>query len=338
MQQRGVMDREATLHDVAGKVGVSPRTVSRVVNDEGGYSEQTRRRVMAAVEELHYRPNMVARALITRRSGTVGLVGGDMTDPFFPALAEGIGHRAREAGQTMFFASTGSDPERQAEVLRSFWARAVDGVIVFPALDSIAQLTDYGERGLPIVVVDDVVDAPNVACVSFDLEGGGGLAATHLLERGCRRMGVISATVSPPRRRHRERGFLETLAQAHGDHQDPAIARTDPTVSGGETGLAQLLAQMPDLDGVFAYNDLVAIGAIRAAVASGRRVPEDIAVVGCDDIEMSSYVTPGLTTIRLDRSRLSAEAVAALGDLIDSPGERREAVVLGVELVVRESA
>ncbi len=332
------MDREATLHDVAGKVGVSPRTVSRVVNDEGGYSEQTRLRVMAAVEELRYRPNMVARALITKRSGIVGLVGGDMTDPFFPALAEGIQQRAGAAGQTMFFASTGSDPERQAEVLRSFWVRAVDGVIVFPALDSIEQLTDYGERGLPIVVVDDFLDAPNVACVSFDLEGGGGLAATHLLESGRQRMGVISATVSPPRRRHRERGFLRTLAETRGDYRSPAMARTDPTVKGGEAGLAQLLAQMPDLDGVFAYNDLVAIGAIRAAVASGRRVPEDIAVVGCDDIEMSTYMTPALTTIRLDRSRLSAEAVAALSDLIDSPGERRETVVLGVELVVRESA
>ncbi len=332
------MDREATLHDVAGKVGVSPRTVSRVVNDEGGYSEQTRRKVMAAVDELHYRPNMVARALITKRSGTVGLVGGDMTDPFFPALAEGIQQRARGAGQTMFFASTGSDPERQAEVLRSFWVRAVDGVIVFPALDSIDQLTDYGERGLPIVVVDDFLEAPNVACVSFDLEGGGGLAATHLLDRGCQQMGVISATVSPPRRRHRERGFLRTLADTRGDHRPPAMAQTDPTVKGGEAGLAELLAQMPDLDGVFAYNDLVAIGAVRAAVASGRRVPEDIAVVGCDDIEMSSYVTPALTTIRLDRSRLSAEAVAALSDLIGSPGAQRETVVLPVELVVRESA
>ncbi|WP_419943987.1 LacI family DNA-binding transcriptional regulator [Candidatus Poriferisodalis sp.] len=332
------MDREATLHDVAGKVGVSPRTVSRVVNDEGGYSEETRRKVMAAVEELHYRPNMVARALITKRSGTVGLVGGDMTDPYFGALAEGIQQRAREAGQTMFFASTRSNPERQAEVLRSFWARAVDGVIVFPALDSIEQLTDYGERGLPIVVVDDFLDAPNVACVSFDLHSGGRLAARHLLESGRRRMGVISTTVSPPRRRHREQGFVRTLEEAQDGRHAPAVSQTEPTVKGGEAGLAQLLSQMPDLDGVFAYNDLVAIGAVRAAVASGRRVPEDIAVVGCDDIEMSTYVTPALTTIRLDRSRLSTEVVAALGDLIESPGERREAVVLGVELAVRESA
>lgn len=332
------MDREATLHDVAGKVGVSPRTVSRVVNDEGGYSEETRRKVMAAVEELHYRPNMVARALITKRSGTVGLVGGDMTDPYFPALAEGIQQRAREAGQTMFFASTGSDPDRQAEVLRSFWARAVDGVIVFPALDSIDQLTDYGQRGLPIVVVDDLIEAPNVACVLFDLEEGGKLAARHLLDTGRRRMGVISATVSPPRRRHREHGFLGALTDAHDYHLPAVIAETDPTVSGGEAGFAELLSLMPDLDGIFAYNDLVAIGAIRAASASGRRVPDDIAVVGCDDIEMSTYVTPALTTIRLDRARLSCEAVAALGDLIDAPGERREPVVLPVELVARESA
>ncbi len=332
------MDREATLHDVAGKVGVSPRTVSRVVNDEGGYSPETRKKVLAAIEELRYRPNMVARALITKRSGTVGLVGGDMTDPFFPALAEGIQHRAREAGQTMFFASTGSDPDRQAEVLRSFWARAVDGVIVFPALDSIDQLTDYGRRGLPIVVVDDLVEAPNVACVLFDLAEGGRLAAQHLLSVGRRRMGVISATVSPPRRRHRERGFVAALTEADGDHLPAVTAEADPTVRGGEAGFAELLSLMPDLDGIFAYNDLVAIGAMRAAAASGRRVPDDIAVVGCDDIEMSTYITPALTTIRLDRGRLSNEAVAALGDLIDAPAQRRPPVVLPVELVARESA
>ena len=331
------MPKEVTLRDVATQVGVSARTVSRVVNDEGGFSEATRQRVLDAVEELGYQPNMLARGLITRRSGTVGLVGGGMTDPFFPALAEGIQRKAREAGRTMFFASTDSDPVRQADVLKSLWSHAVDGVIVFPALDTIHQLAGYARRGLPVVIVDDQADAPNLACVSFDLEAGAAMASRHLLDRGRRRLGMIASSLSPPRRRNRERGFLRGLRESAADASPSEVVRVLPTVEGGEFGMGQLLDRRPSVDGVFAYNDLVAIGAMRAAKARGRRVPDDIAVVGCDDIEMSSLVTPALTTIRLDRPLLSEEVTKALNELIDDPGIPRDPVMLPVELIARES-
>ncbi len=331
------MPKEVTLRDVATQVGVSPRTVSRVVNDEGGFSEATRQKVLDAVEQLGYQPNMLARGLITRRSGTVGLVGGGMTDPFFPALAERIQRKAREAGRTMFFASTDSDPARQADVLKSLWSHAVDGVIVFPALDTIDQLTSYARRGLPVVIVDDQADAPNLACVSFDLEAGAAMATRHLLDTGRSRLGMIASSLSPPRRRNRERGFLRGLRDSAAGASPPEVVRMLPTVEGGETGMGQLIDRRPDIDGVFAYNDLVAIGAMRAAKARGRRVPDDIAVVGCDDIDMSSLVTPALTTVRLDRPLLSEEVTQALHELIDAPGIPRDPVKLPVELVVRES-
>ena len=331
------MPREITLRDVATQVGVSPRTVSRVVNDEGGFSEATRQRVLDAVEKLGYQPNMLARGLITRRSGTIGLVGGGMTDPFFPALAEGIQREAREAGRTMFFASTDSDPQRQADVLRSLWSHAVDGVIVFPALDTIDQLTSYARRGLPVVIVDDQAEAPNLACVSFDLEAGAAMATRHLLDTGRRRLAMIASSLSPARRRNRERGFLRGLRESGASTSPPEVLRLLPTVEGGEAGMHQLLDRRPDVDGIFAYNDLVAVGAIRAAKARGRGVPDDLAVVGCDDIDMSSLVTPALTTIRLDRTHLSEQVTRALTELIDAPGLPRDPVILPVELVVRES-
>ena len=331
------MPREVTLRDVATEVGVSPRTVSRVVNDESGFSEATRQKVLDAVELLGYQPNMLARGLITRRSGTVGLVGGEMTDPFFPALAEGIQRIARESGRTMFFASTNSDPQRQADVLKSLWSHAVDGVIVFPALDTIEQLTGYARRGLPIVIVDDQTDAANLACVSFDLGAGAGLAARHLLDTARRSIGMIASVLSPPGRRNRERGFLRAMRESGIGYSPPEVVRVHPTVEGGESGLHELLDRRPDIDGLFAYNDLVAIGAMRAAKARGRGVPDDIAIIGCDDIEMSSLVTPSLTTVRLDRPRLSEEVTRALHELIDAPGTTRDPVVLPVELIVRGS-
>ncbi len=331
------MPRGATLRDVADKVGVSPRTVSRVVNDEGGFSEATRVRVLEAVEDLGYQPNMLARGLITRRSGTVGLVGVDMTDPFFPAMADGIQNAARETGRTMFFASNDGDPQRQAEVFRSLWSHAVDGVIVFPAPGTIDQLAGYARRGMPLVVVDDIVEFPNLASVSFDLEDGATKAAQHLLATGRRRIGMIGSEITVPRTRRRERGFLRAFENPPTGVQSPELVRVRPTLSGGADGLKLLLERRPDLDGIFTFNDSMAVGAMRAAQASGYRVPDDIAIVGCNDIEMSAVVNPGLTTIRLDRPRLSAEAIRVLHELIEEPASNPTPVVLPVELVIRES-
>ena len=325
-----------TLDDVAQRVGMSARTVSRVVNNEYGVAESTRKQVMEAIEELGYRPNLLARALITKRSGTVGLVGGDMTDPYFPSLAEAVHHQVSESGRTTFFACTGNDPARQDTVLRSLWSYAVDGVIVFPAPESLDQLRSYAQLGLRIVVVDDVVEAPGIACVRFDLESGARLGVRHLLDSGRRRVGMIASELSPVRRRRRERGFRAAFDEAGRDHA--AIVRSPPTVQGGEAAAASLLDLDPELDAILAYNDVMAIGAVRAVEARGRRVPDDIAVVGFDDVELSAYMRPALTTIRLDRSLLSLEVTRALHNFIDAPGDRFDPVVLPVELVVRQSA
>lgn len=332
---KGSMRRDVTLTDIAGQVGVSARTVSRVVNDEGGFSEATRRRVLDAIEKLGYRPNMMARGLITKRSSTVGLVGGDMTDPYFPAVAEGVQQAARASGRTMFFASTDSDADRQSEVLDSLRSHAVDGVIVFPAGDSLGQLADHARRGLPLVVIDDHLDCPNVACVSFDLMTGAIMATRHLQDRGCRSLGLIGSSWSPERRRRRERGFA---AVAGGSTEAEArTVRVPPTVDGGRAGATELTDRIADLDGIVAYNDLVAIGAIRELQALGLRVPDDVAVVGFDDIDMSAFVTPALTTMRLDRKRLSEEAIQALERLVSDDDARPEPVLLPVELVKRDS-
>ena len=331
------MPTGATLRDVANRVGVSPRTVSRVVNDEGGFSEATRAKVLEAVEDLGYQPNMLARGLITRRSGTVGLVGVDMTDPFFPAMAEGIQNEARETGRTMFFASNDGDPQRQAEVFRSLLSHAVDGVIVFPAPGTVEQLAGYARRGMPLVIVDDIVEFPNLASVSFDLEDGAKQAAQHLLDTGRRTIGMIGSEITVPRTRRRERGFFGAFENAPTGTAPPDLVRVQPTVAGGTNGLQRLLERRGDLDGIFAFNDSMAVGAMRAAQSAGCRVPDDLAIVGCNDIEMSGLVSPRLTTIRLDRPRLSAEAIRVLHNLIEAPGSNPAPVVLPVELVVRES-
>ena len=331
----GQSGKAATLHDVARRVGVAPRTVSRVVNDEGGYSEATRQRILEAIEELRYRPNLLARGLITRRSGTVGLVVRDLGDPLFVLLAATAQDAFREQGRSMFFASSGNDADRQGEVLQSLWSHAVDGMIVVPVGDSSHQLSDYGRRGVPIVAVGTLVDAPNVVCVVFDAEAGVRLGADRLLDTGRRSIGLIGSSAWS----YALCSGTESLGDAFAASPDAqvSVVQVQPTVDGGAAGMEELLAMRPDLDGILACNDFVAIGAMGVARARGKRVPDDIAVLGFGDIESCAYVTPALTTVRLDANLLAGAVVAALERLIDQPGEQHDPVVLPVELVVRDS-
>lgn len=324
--------RPSTLHDVAAVVGVSPRTVSRVVNDQGGFSEATRDRVMTAVRELRYRPNVMARGLITRRSNTVAFIAPVLNDPFFPEVAEGVQRAAAGVGLTMLFALSNNDADTQTDVLSRLEAHAPDGVIIFPTRRIIDHLVPHLDRGMRMVIIDSEIDHPNATCVVSDLRSGTHEAVGQLLQRGCRQLAMISSTLSEDALQRRESGFRESVP----DTMQTIVHPVDPTFEGGRLAVAELLELHPQIDGIFAYNDVVAIGAIQALQAAGRSVPHDVAVVGCDDIAMGTVVSPSLTTIAIDGDRLGSEAVRALvalveDDPIDSPR------VLPVELIVRES-
>ena len=323
--------QKATLHDVAAKVGVSPRTVSRVVNDEGGFSEQTRDRVMAAIAELGYRPNLLARSLVTNRSNTLALVVPVIDDPFFPELANGVQSAARSRGMTMYLAVTEGQPDLEKELLSRMMSQAIDGAILFPTRSGDGAL-DYASQGLPIVTIDTWFDHPNICCVRSDLENGVHRAVDHLRSTGRTTLAMLTNGALAPERRRRERTFRE----AEGGDQ-AIVCESEATYDGGYRSMEQILAHHPEVDGVFVYNDVMAIGAMSAARAAGRSVPGDLAVVGCDDIEMSALVSPGLTTVRLDRERLGSEAVTRLIELRET-GISPDPVTVPVSLVVRESA
>ncbi len=330
MQQH--ISRPSTLHDVAAVVGVSPRTVSRVVNDQGGFSKATRDRVMEAVRDLQYRPNAMARGLITRRSDALAFIAPVLNDPFFPEVAEGVQRAAVEAGLTMLFAMSNNDVDTEIDVLARLEAHAPHGVIIFPSKRSVDHLVQYLDRGVRMVLIDSEIEHPNAACVVSDLRSGAHTAVERLVERGCRKLAMVSNVHSAQTAGRRQTGFVESLPA----EMEVIVEAVDPTFVGGRLAADALLERHPDIDGIFAYNDLVAIGAIQALQAAGRSVPDDVAVIGCDDIEMGSVVTPSLTTIRIDGERLGNEAVRALVALVD-----RKAVasphVLPVELIVRQS-
>jgi LacI family transcriptional regulator len=331
---------QTTLDDVAAIAKVSPRTVSRVVNEEGGFGEETKKRVLAAIEELGYRPNLLARALMTRRSGTIALVCPDITDPFFAELADSVQRTARTCGRTVFFASNGHDPALQLSVLESLRSHAAEGVILFPAEGTRSTLPAIAKSGLPMVLIDHDLRAPWVGSVSSTISFGAELAVEHLVSRGCRAIGMAANSDSvaadiPARREH---GYRRALHKAGFAQRPDLIAFGSPTIEGGRGAVDELLSLNDDLDAVFAYNDLMAVGALQSLARAGKRVPEDVAVVGFNDIALCSALLPALTTVRINRDQVAKEAVELLLRIGERPNDLHGEILVDVELILRSSA
>lgn len=332
------MPAASTLHDVAKLAGVSPRTVSRVVNDEGGFNESTRRKVLAAIEKVGYRPNLLARALITRRTGTIGLVLVDMTDPYFAELADGVQQAAHDRGLTMFIAQHKGDPAMTAAVLDQLASFAVDGVIVYTARADVGAVMAHASAGLRIVVVDQIVQAPGIASLASDILGGAEAAVLHLIDQGCTRVAMVGnvQSVQSPLQPRRESGYRRALQIAGLEYVPSLVRRGEPNIEGGRLAVQSLL-QGEEFDGLFAYNDLVAIGAMQALHAAGRRIPQDVAVIGFDDIAICEALVPPLSSVRLNR-RLIGERALDLLEALSVGGASIEPVVLATEVVGRGSS
>jgi DNA-binding LacI/PurR family transcriptional regulator len=314
--------------------------VSRVVNDEGGFGVETKARVLAAIDQLGYRPNLLARALITRRSGTIALVGPDLTDPFFAELADSVQRVLRTNGRTLFFASNDHDVKRQTDVLESLRSHAAEGVILFPAEGSSASLAATARSGLPVVLIDNDFRGPWIGSVISELTLGAEAAVEHLVSRGRRTIGmaanVASITADIPARR--EHGYRRALHRAGFVPRPELVAYGPPTIEGGRAAVDELLARHCDLDAVFAYNDIMAVGALQSLARAGRRVPDDVAVVGFNDIAICAALLPALTTVRINREVVAKEAMDLLLRIADRPNDTHPTVSVAVELIVRASS
>ena len=333
------MPSGSTLHDVAALAGVSPRTVSRVVNDEGGFGKATRLRVLEAIEKVGYRPNMLARALVTRRTGTVGLVVPRLVDPFFAELVDGVQASAKASGRTMMIAKHDDDPAEFDSILETLSSFSVDGAIVYTPSADQATVVRHAMRGLRTVVIGVEISGTNLGSVLWDISRGAELAVMHLVRIGRTRLVMLSNTGSadsllPPRR---ETAFRHTLQSAGLEFSEARVVRRDPSIEGGRAAMKAVLAAETPVDGVFAYNDAMAIGALQALALAGLRVPQDVALVGFNDIELCSALVPALSSIRLDRTAIGREAMALLDRMRSTPGENAP-VLVDVELIVRQSA
>lgn len=331
------MGHRITIRDVARVAGVSPQTVSRAINDKDEISPATRARVLRVVEELGYRPNHIARSLTTHRTATLGLVVPDIVNPFFAEIARGVEDLACVSGYQVFLCNTDENPVRERTVLNSLAAKQVDGIILCSSRLDDAELSAMVAEMPPMVLVNRVLKHGEAYAVVIDDFHGAHQAMAHLLRAGHRFIALLRGPTSSYSGRERLRGYREALAAAGVPWDEELVITTMPRVEEGYQATMQLLARRPDVTAIFAYNDLVAVGALQACAAAGRRVPEDVAVVGFDDIPLASLVVPALTTVHVPKYRLGQLALEKL--LLRLAGDAESLVsAVSCELIVRASA
>jgi LacI family transcriptional regulator len=335
-----------TIADVARTAGVSKTTVSRVLAGQIKYvRKETRQRVLEAVDELGYHPSSAARSLKSKRSFTLGIVGYGL-EYFGPSCTlSGTEQEASKLGYTVLLHLI-RQPETNSveQLLESMLSRYIDGIIwAVPEIgDNRAWLKDRTIRlSVPIVFLS-MGPQPDHFVVAVDNHSGGLEATRHLITRGCRNIGLITGPLDWWEARQRRLGWREALESVGLFREDSFIVEGNWSAASGEYGLTQLLARHPEIDGVFASNDRMALGALRAARQLGRRVPEDLAIVGFDDIPDAAYFRPPLSTVRQDMVELGRRAVRELGKEIEinrSGGSSTpKTVLLRPELIVRESS
>ncbi len=333
---------QPTLEEVAARAGVGRGTVSRVVNGSPQVSERTRTRVMRAVDELGYVPNMAARALVTRRTGAIALVISEpeeriFGEPFFAGVVRGITTVVGEASRQLVLALV--QTREQVDRLDTYLTpQHVDGVLMLSAHDSDTLPARIQGRGLPIVLCGRPGQVAGMSFVDVDNTGGAREAVTHLVAHGRATVALISGPQDMIAGRDRYDGYREALGAAGRAVEDSLVEVGDFSEASGAAAMRALLERRPDIDAVFAASDLMALGALRVLRDAGRTVPDDVALVGFDDGPLAALSDPPLTTVHQPMEQLGREmAMMLLGQIGGGGVQFPEQLVLDTALVERAS-
>ncbi|MHB8620024.1 MAG: LacI family DNA-binding transcriptional regulator [Chloroflexota bacterium] len=331
----------ATIRDVAASAGVSPATVSRVMNNPSIVGPEKRQRTLTAVYSLGYAPNRAAQSLKSKRFSTLALLVADIANPFFAETAKVVQEACEERGYALVLCDTDHRPERLVRILLDLPSRAVDGVVVV-AGDDLRQpevrsaFCQLIERGMPVILGTNQMQDLGIHSVTIGHRSGGAAAARHLAERDLLPAVFLGNTTTSLTGRERLRGFHDALEELGHAAGSCAAIETSFSYEGGRAAVQHMVATGRLPRSIFAASDHVALGVMRGLAQAGLRIPNDVAVVGFDDIALAAYCEPPLTTVRVPLAEMGRLAVEALLELIGGgapPMEQR----LSVNLVVRES-
>jgi DNA-binding LacI/PurR family transcriptional regulator len=329
--------RRCTLEDIAAEAGVSIMSASRAINGRPGVGSDLRRRVIDAAERLNYRPNRAARGLASNTTSTVGLILPDISNPYFSLLAKASTDVARAADKNVFILNTDEDPALEEEALASLAGEAIDGVLLAGSRLGPQALKRALEPFDSAVLINRAPQGTGADSILVDDAAGAADAMAYLARGGRTRIALISGPAASGSGKRRLAGYKAGLKAAGLDFEPLLVERCIPTLEGGAAAVRALLSRSRGIDAVLAYNDIVAIGAMRELLAAGFSVPEDIGVIGTDDVPYAALVRPSLTSLSADIPALGRSAMSRLLALIrgEPPGP---CPLIRPRLVVRESA
>lgn len=317
--------REISIADIAQIAGVSHTTVSRALRGSPLISVETRAKIQSLAREMGYTPNAIAQSLQTRRTSTIGLVVTSIADPFLNDVVKGVEEVARAANFSVFLSATHNDPEQEMAVIETFHRRRVDGILVASSRITSEYKKRLDHIRVPTVLLNSQADAQDqlLHWVAVDDRRGAQLAVEHLLQLGHRSIGYAGTRSRPRSNRQRLLGYQDALTVAGLPWHDELVLITPATeasdeedVAAGQAALAYFRAQK--VTAMFCYNDMTAIGVLMACREQGVAVPQELSVVGFDDIAMANYVTPALTTVRQPKIELGRLATQVMLDLLEN--------------------
>jgi DNA-binding LacI/PurR family transcriptional regulator len=330
--------RRLTIKDVAEIAGVSTSTVSRVLSDSPLVSDDTRKKVLKVVRELNFSPNVVARALKKRESSTIGLLVPDIVNPYFAEIARGVEDIAHKSGYSVVLCNYDADTEKEKKYLQVLLQRQIDGLIYAGSGLLAGSIVNLLQAGIPTVLLDrDTSEILDVDTVCIDDESAAQLAVDHLISLGHREIAVLSGPEYLNSSRGRLAGYKLSLARSAIDFKPELVVSGPFTTEAGFELVTKLVRSGARFTAVFAMSDMMAIGAIKGLQRLNLRVPEDIAVVGFDNIKMSELITPELTTVAQPMYELGSQAFAILKERLDARHSERQRIVLKTRLIVRDS-
>lgn len=336
---RGRVSRSPTLADVAGRAGVHAATASRALNPATRdlVNAATARRVLAAARELGYAPNTIARALRTARTSTVGVLVPDLINPIFPPMVRGIEDALGEEAHTALLADTDNDERKEREAVSALQARQVDGLLFASARRAHPLIDELHEAGTPLVLISRVTDRSDVPSVVEEGEVGVAEAFDHLWRLGHRRIAHLAGPDGFSTGRVRAEAFARALADVGGAGAGTIVRCERYAIDAGTTAMGRLLERDDRVTAVIAANDLIALGALAALAARGLRCPEDLSMIGFNDMPFLEYMDPPLTTVHVSHYDLGFEAARMLLGRLADPGADVPHLRLPARLVVRGS-
>lgn len=325
----------ATIKDVARHAGVSYTTVSHVLNKTRPVSLDARERVLIAVEALAYVPSALARSLKSNATGSIGLIIPNNTNPYFSEVARGIEDSCYAAGYSVILCNSDDDPAKQRDYLNVLLTKRCDGLIVATLAQTDGEL--LRKMKVPTVLLDRAPKDMAIDLVAVDNAGGGALAAQHLLALGRRRIACIGGPETLDISCERIAGLCQTLQQAGISIADDMLSYADFTSAGGYSAAARLLSSATPPEAIFCCNDLMAIGALRAAAERDIKVPEALSVIGFDDIDLAQFVHPPLTSVAQNTRRLGQLTAQCLLERIADPSRPVQRQTITPQLHIRGS-